>query len=370
MQRVPRSSVHERALLTSTACPALSGYRWQVRSSVVEGVDVAARWRGMLPAAVPLFLLSACDDDAPSLLEPRGPGAERVADLWWLMLWIATGVFLVVVGMLAAAIFRGLYGKEATRGDVSWGEPFIVIAGVVVPALILSFLFVLSLRDMRALSAPESESDLTVEVVGHDWWWEVRYPNGTVTANEMHIPVGQPVLFKVRTGDVIHSFWIPQLQVKVDMLPEKVNELWVEADEPGRYRGQCAEYCGLQHANMIFYVIAEPRERFDEWLASETRPRETPAIGSARVGETVFLNGSCAGCHTIRGTDATGDVGPDLTHIGTRETIAAGVLDNTRSDMELWLRDPQHVKPGATMPPTELSPSELQAVLDYLQGLK
>ncbi|MBA3432382.1 MAG: c-type cytochrome, partial [Actinobacteria bacterium] len=169
--------------------------------------------------------------------------------------------------------------------------------------------------------------------------------------------------------DVLHSFWVPQLQAKTDMISGKVNRMWIQADEPGRYRGQCAEFCGLQHAQMAFYVVAQPRPDFDAWLDRQAQSAGSPSNPGADAGETVFLDETCAGCHAVRGTEAVADLGPDLTHLATRETIAAGALDNNRGDLALWITDPQEVKPGASMPPTDLSSQELEDLLDYLEQL-
>lgn len=287
------------------------------------------------------------------------------------MFWISAVVFMVVVGMIAVGLWRKRRHDEDPRRSVSWGEPFILFAGVVIPALVLVGVFLVSLRDMSALSAPEEQTELTIDVVGHDWWWEASYgPSGAVTANEIHIPAGRPVRIRLTTADVIHSFWVPQLQVKVDMIPGKTNEMWLEADEPGRYRGQCAEFCGLQHANMIFYVVAQPPDEFESWLDNESQPASEPESASAVRGRDVFLNSTCVGCHAIRGTDASATVGPDLTHIAGRETIAAGVIDNSRGNMALWITDPQEVKEGSTMPPTDFTEDELNDLLDYLEQLE
>jgi cytochrome c oxidase subunit II len=319
----------------------------------------------------PLLYLNACDEDAPSTLDPRGPAADRIEGLWWLMFWISAVVFVVVAALLIAGIWRKRRDDEDPRRPVRWGEPFILVAGVVVPAVVLSGVFLVSLRDMSALSDPDETIELTIDVVGHDWWWEARYePSGTVTANEIHIPAGRPVRVRLTTDDVIHSFWVPQLQVKVDMIPGKTNDMWLEADEPGRYRGQCAEFCGLQHANMIFYVVAQPADEFERWLDNEALPAAEPESASAADGEEVFMTSTCVGCHAVRGTEATATVGPDLTHIGGRDTLAAGMIPNTRANMSTWILDPQEVKPGAIMPPTALTADELNDLLDYLEQLE
>ncbi|MBW3594798.1 MAG: cytochrome c oxidase subunit II [Actinobacteria bacterium] len=303
---------------------------------------------------------------APSILDPAGPGARLIESLWWPMLWISTAVFVIVCVFLLRAMARGRRdGYESLdRREPRWGEPFIAIAGVFIPALILAGVYVYSLRQMDVLSDIGDDASYEIEVVARNWWWEARYPNGAVTANEIHIPAGEPVRLKLTAADVIHSFWVPELQAKTDHVPGHDNYMWIEADEPGRYRGQCAEFCGLQHANMIFYVVADAPDVFDEWVANEAA--DADAVGTP--GEQLFLDASCAGCHTVRGTTADGDLGPDLTHLATRETIA-GVVANSRENLRAFSADPHTFKPGVSMPPTELSPDELDAVVDYLMEL-
>ncbi|MGH8945271.1 MAG: cytochrome c oxidase subunit II [Acidimicrobiia bacterium] len=325
---------------------------------------MAPSWRLRLTTAIAL-LLGACSG-GPSILDAQGPGSRRIEGLWWLMLWISVVVLAVVVLLLGMALVRT---RWSTEGEPGWGEPFIVVAGVIVPALILGGVFVISLRDLNALTAGGNEARLTIEVVGHDWWWEARYPGEAVTANEIHIPAAEPVRFRVTTADVIHSFWVPQLGPKIDMIPGRENVTWLEADRPGRYRGQCAEFCGLQHANMAFFVVAEPPDRFQSWLENEAAPAPAPD-GQVVEGQEVFLTSTCVGCHAIRGTEAAARLGPDLTHLAARETIAAGTLPNTRENLARWITDPQSIKPGAVMPPTQLSTEELEALLDYLESLE
>lgn len=313
----------------------------------------------------------SCTEGSPSTLDTHGPGAARIEATWWVMLAISVVVFLIVLGFMGVALVRSRRADMVPPGHVRWGEPVVVVGGLVIPAVILTGVFVLSLRDMEALSVPMKDTAMTIEVTGHDWWWEAAYtdPEAT-TANEIHIPVGQPVELELRTDDVLHSFWVPQLQAKTDMVSGKVNHMWIEADEPGRYRGQCAEYCGLQHAQMIFYVVAEPQAQFEAWLRNESEDRSSAVESNAAAGEEVFLNETCAGCHAIRGTEAEADLGPDLTHLAGRETLASGVLDNNRSNLAAWIVDPQSIKPGASMPPSELSAQELEDLLDYLESLE
>lgn len=307
------------------------------------------------------------------MLDPAGPAARRIEGLWWLLFWISMVVFVIVLALLVAALVRGRHNQDdaVDKSPVSWGEPFIVLAGVVIPSVVLAGVFLISLRDMNALSAPDEPNALTIEVVAHDWWWEARYPDaGAVTANEIHIPAGEPVRIELTTADVIHSFWVPRLQVKVDTVNGRVNEMWLEADEPGRYRGQCAEFCGLQHANMLFYIVAEPRAEFDAWLANEAEEAREPTEPSEERGQEVFLTSTCVGCHAIQGTPATAQVGPDLTHFAARETFASGIFPTSRGNLAGWILDPQGLKEGVIMPPTELESDELEALLDYLESLE
>jgi cytochrome c oxidase subunit 2 len=316
--------------------------------------------------ACALLWLTACEGEA-STLDSRGAGAARIESLWWLVFWIATVFFLVVVAFLVAAIIRSRRQEVEVRREVRWGAPFIVVSGVIVPAIVLVTVFALSLRDSQELSETGAQATLEIEVRAHDWWWEVRYPNGAVTANEIHIPVGEPVKVRLLSADVIHSFWVPRLQGKTDNITGRVTHSWLQADEPGRYRGQCAEFCGLQHANMRFFVVAEPREQFAAWLENEASPATESAAATA--GEEVFLSSTCVGCHAIRGTPADSQVGPDLTHVADRRTLFAGTVPNTPEYLERVIIDPQSIKPGVPMPPTDLSSEELQALVEYLQEL-
>src|SRR5437763_937672 len=242
----------------------------------------------------------------------------------------ATAVFAFVAGMLVLAAARGRRKTEdQARVTPGWGEPFVVVAGVVVSGVILVGFFLFSLQRVQALTDAGRRSKLTVRVVGHDWWWEVRYPNGAVSANEIHIPAGVRVRLALDTDDVIHSFWVPRLGPKIDMVPGQHNALWLQASEPGEYRGQCAEFCGLQHANMIIRVVADTPAGFDAWITYEAEPAQP---GRA-PGRQIFESQSCAGCHTVRGTAAAGKVGPDLTHFGRRDTLGAGVKPRTDENL-------------------------------------
>lgn len=307
------------------------------------------------------------------MLRASGLGALDVERLWWILFGIASAVFAIVMGLVVVALLRRKRPASETaprEEEVHWGGPFILVAGVVIPAVILSGSFALTLHEMALLSSAGSKAGMTIDVVGHDWWWEARYPNGAVTANEIHIPTGETVRVRLTTADVIHSFWVPQLQTKTDMIPGRSNQTWLRTGTPGRYRGQCAQFCGLQHAHMIFYVVAEDPATFQSWLAGQQATAQPPTTPSAAVGQQVFLTQDCSGCHTIRGTSAAGVVGPDLTHLATRQTIAAGTLANTPANLAAWITDPQHAKPGVIMPPnTQLSQQQLQGLIDYLDSL-
>jgi cytochrome c oxidase subunit II len=331
-------------------------------------------WKRLL-RPVPLVLLAGlglqlagCGGDSPSTLDPHGTGATRVAGLWWLLFWIATAVAVVVFSLLAVALARRR--GEDVRIREGGGTGLVVVGGAVLPAIILAVVFIVGVRDQAELARTPA-TGLTIEVLGHDWWWEVRYPDeGVVTANEIHVPVGRPVRFRLFSTDVNHSFWVPQLMPKKDLLAGQWTETWGTATRGGVYRGQCAEYCGLQHANMAFLVVADAPADFDRWLAAERAPAVAPVTEPARRGQDAFLRNSCASCHTLRGTAAAGRLGPDLTHFGSRRTIGAATVPNNRGNLGGWIANAQTVKPGNGMPPQPLDPDELQAILAYLESLR
>lgn len=305
----------------------------------------------------------------PSALDPQG-AAIPLAELWWLLLGLGTAVFVIVIGYLAVALWR----RRTTAVDAPRpvrSTRAIVLGGIILPFIVLTIVSIATVRTLWALSAITQEDPLTIEVIGQQWWWEVRYPEQQFeTANEIHIPVGQPVRIQLSTDNVIHSFWVPELHGKLDLIPGKLNTFWIQADRPGEYRGLCAEYCGVQHANMMFLIIAEPPEKFAAWLAAERQPAVAPVDPLAQQGQALFLATSCINCHAISGTNATGDLGPDLTHLASRRTLGSALLVNNVGNLGGWITNPQHVKPGNLMPPTEdLSGEELQALLAYLQTL-
>jgi cytochrome c oxidase subunit II len=322
-------------------------------------------------AALALLLLSAsCSESAaPSTLEPHGPGAERAAALWWVMFGISAFVVVVVSALIVASIRRRRRGDrdETPR----WAMGLILGGGVIFPVAVLAVLWGLTLRDVAILDEPPSEPTVRIEVVGKRWWWDVRYPEqGVVTANEIHVPVGEVVDLSLRSADIIHSFWVPELMPKTDMIPGRDNRMWLRADRAGVYRGQCAEFCGLQHARMAFLVIVEPRSEFDAWVADQSADAAAPADPEAAAGLRAFLGSPCVGCHTIRGTEAAGTLGPDLTHVASRDTLAAATIPNTRENLLAWITNSQDIKPGNLMPPMELPAEELRAIVAYLETLE
>jgi cytochrome c oxidase subunit II len=312
------------------------------------------------------------------MLDPRSDDARRVEGLWWVLFWISCVVVVVVTGFLLAAARRrrgelhsedDIDADDIDRRPVPWGDRFVVIAGAAIPGGILAGSFAFSLTVLNDMGSADDQP-LEVEVVGHTWWWEVRYPNGAVTANEIRIPVGETVELALPTADVIHSFWVPELQVKKDHIPGADNRLSVVADHAGRFRGQCAEFCGLQHAHMEIIVEALPAGEFDDWVEREAEPAPEPDGAEAEDGRRIFERASCAGCHTIRGTSAEGTLGPDLTHLANRETLGAGVAPLAPGALDDFITDPQDDKPGVSMPPTELTPDQVDAVVAYLMELE
>jgi cytochrome c oxidase subunit II len=227
----------------------------------------------------------------------------------------------------------------------------------------------------REVTAPPGAKPLQIRVTGHQWWWSIEYRDSIPidwvnTANEIHLPVGRPAVFELSTQDVNHSFWLPGLGPKRDLIAGQETSIWYRADSAGIYRGQCAEFCGYQHAKMALTLVAEPPDSFAAWLTRQRQAASPPTDSMARRGLEVFLGSTCVTCHTITGTPAGGRVGPDLTHLASRRTIAAGTLPNTRGNLAGWILDPQRVKPGAKMPPTRLEPADLQALLTYLETLR
>ena len=325
-----------------------------------------------------LLLLSACSDAPMNYMVSHGPVASSEARLgWWLV--IVSGIVVAVVALLV--VLGGMHRppeRDATALERTAGHGgllWIYLGGLLIPAVILVISFALTLGTLHATARPGRDPAATIQIIGHRWWWEVRYldpdPTKTIeTANEIHVPVGQPVRLQLTSADVIHSFWIPQLAGKTDVIPGQTNNAWLQADSAGVYRGACTEYCGLQHANMAPIVIAETPAAFSAWEAGQRASAAAPADPDAAAGLAVFQKSACATCHAIRGSDALGRVGPDLTHLASRLTLAAGTLANTRGNLAGWIGNSQAIKPGNDMPVMTLAPEDLQALLAYLETLK
>jgi cytochrome c oxidase subunit 2 len=316
-------------------------------------------------------------DIIQSVLNPAGTQATTIHRLWSVMFWISATVFTIVLTLILIAVARGVR-RNAGHASARPSEATLsrgVVAGVVATVAILIGLLLASVWTGRTVASLRAWSAVTIDVVGHQWWWEIEYEDGIAsrrvrTANEIHIPVGQPVVFKVTSRDVIHSFWVPNLQGKRDLIPGYTTAIWVQADRVGVFRGQCAEFCGLQHAHMALDVVAEPAAAFERWLETMRQPARNPH-GDAQVrGRDLFMSARCAGCHTINGTEAHGQVAPDLTHVASRRTLGAGTLPNTREHLAQWVRDPQHSKPGNQMPPNPLPSADIDALLTYLDTLR
>lgn len=303
------------------------------------------------------------------MLEAGGSAAAEINRLWWLMFGIGTVVYVIVMGYLLLALFRRR--PSAREGTPREGSRFVLWAGGIIPAVILVFTFGAVVYTLNALRTPDIREELTIEVIGHQFWWEVRYPNmDVITANEIHIPVDEPVWVEMTSADVIHSFWVPELHGKLDLVPGRVTSFWLDANKADTYYGQCAELCGVQHANMQFLVIAEEREQFESWVEEQRLPATIPEEETVLEGWAIFRSAGCASCHAIDGTSASGNIGPNLTHLASRETLAAATIPNTRGHLGGWIINPQEIKPGNQMPPTNLSGQELQALLTFLETLE
>ena len=314
------------------------------------------------------LLLAGCEG-VQSVLAPASPDARLVAQLAWWMFAVATAVMVVTMGLLLAGILLNPGGRDRISFRAS---AFIVISGgVVAPVLVIIALTVSGVVIGDEIEGPTGAEGPTVEVVGKRWWWEFRYLDeagevAAVTANELHLPVGERARLRLISDNVIHSFWAPNLQGKTDLIPGKVNTLYAEPELAGEWRGQCAEFCGLQHAKMGFLVIANPRPEFDEWLAEQAADAEV----TSGPGLELFMRLGCGVCHTVRGTPADGQQGPDLTHLASRRTLAAATLPNTRGNLGGWITSTHQVKPGALMPAIAPEPGDLQLLLDFLGALE
>jgi cytochrome c oxidase subunit 2 len=305
-----------------------------------------------------------------------GPAAERIAEHFWAMTILGVIVFAIFCLALAYGLMhRRVPVEPPTPERDRRGARTIVWLGAVIPALILVPLFIWTVRTLDALDPRAAKPDMVVDLVGKQWWWEVRYRDtdparGFTTANELHIPVGKRVELRLTSTDVIHSFWVPELQGKTDLIPGRENVTWIQADRPGVYGGRCAEYCGLQHATMGLLVIAQSESDYERWAARQRRPAAEPRDSLATMGRAAFLGSACAFCHAVRGTPAGGNAGPDLTHVAGRRTLAAALLPNTPGHLGGWIANPQALKPGSRMPRVPMSRDQFRLIHHYIQTLE
>lgn len=330
--------------------------------------------------ALSLLVLTAGCAGVPAVFTPASNNAVQTTRLIGLVFIIAAVVFVVVEGFLVFTVLRYSQKRKNTPGlpPQIEGNRRLEIIWTAVPAVVLAVVFIISVGTLRSVSSqPEAlagilgPKPLVVKAIGHQWYWEFQYPDQKIiTADEMHIPVGTSIQVEVESVDVVHSFWVPILGGKMDAVPGTTNILWMSANEPGTYLGQCAEFCGVEHAKMRLEVIAESKDQFDAWVTLQQAPMAANLTGDAAKGEQIFLSGSCTACHTISGTTAKGKVGPDLTHFASRQTFAGATMDNTPDNIVKWLADPQAVKPGNLMPNLNLSDSDIRLLLAFLQSLK
>jgi cytochrome c oxidase subunit 2 len=304
------------------------------------------------------------------MFDPDGPVASDIAWLWWAMVVLGSLAFVVFMAALVIGLRRGRTRTDGRSPSPGSLRRWVLGGGVVMPAILLTFVLGFTIAVMAATRRTAPPNALRVDVIGHQWWYEIRYPDhGVVTANELHLPVDRPIEMQLSSTDVIHSFWVPALAGKLDMLPDTTNTLLLEATETGEHLSQCAEFCGLQHAKMrlITVVVSEPE--FLSWLEANAADAKSPSGPLARRGQDLFLGEGCASCHTVRGTDAAGSAGPDLTHLASRSTIASAVVERTPEALREWISNPDGIKTGALMPDSALGDDELEALLAYLDEL-
>jgi cytochrome c oxidase subunit 2 len=330
----------------------------------------------ILMAAVPGF------PSNQTSLNPAGPAAAHIEHTFALIFWITGTVYFLTLAVLVYFVWRRRYTLDALpepqpTADESDRFATRAVAGATAVTVVLLFVMLISsFITSHRLGKMNEEQAMTIDVYGHQWWWEVQYPNEAepfrmvTTANEIHVPVGTPIRIHGTSRDVIHSFWAPNIQGKRDLMPGYNTDVLMQVDKVGRWRGQCAEYCGLQHAHMSFYLVGESQKDFDNWMTAQAQSSMAPANAQTMHGQQVFLTHACVLCHTIRGTTAGSRVGPDLTHLASRSTIAAGMLPNTVGNLGGWILNAQSLKPGSRMPPNQISGSDLQDLLAYLETLQ
>jgi cytochrome c oxidase subunit 2 len=332
---------------------------------------------GILLAAGLCAASPSSDNPVPSIFQPHSTPAESIYHLSRFVLAITALIFLVVFSLLAYAVvkFRRTTDEDKSEPAQVYGSTQIELAWTVIPILIVVVLFLATARVIHAIQdAPKPATAVEVTVIGHQFWWEFRYPGlGIVTANELHVPVSDPArptptFLKLLSADTDHSFWVPQLAGKTDLIPNRVNEMWMDPHRTGIYLGQCAQYCGTQHAKMLLQVSVDSPEDFEAWARAQKQPanQDEKEVAGRRVFETT----ACINCHAVSRTAATGRFGPDLTHLMSRRTIASGAAENTTDNLRLWIQNPDAIKPGSLMPAMKLSDADLDALVRYLETLR
>ena len=308
---------------------------------------------------------------ASNALNPQSPQARAIYDLGIISTIVFVLIFVVVAGGIVYAIFR-FRGREGDPEPKQFaGSEKVEIIWTAIPFLIVVFLFVMTLRGMNRADPPPAPSPDLI-VTGHQFWWEAQYPaSGAVTANEIHIPIGTPLSVRLDSKDVLHEFWVPELARKMTTVPGQPNHIWLQADKPSVYIGTCSEFCGTQHAWMRILVVAEEPSKFEQWQRAQLQPAQATNSDAASKGLALFQTSTCISCHAIRGvTGADAHVAPDLTHVASRRQLAAGILENTPANMRLWLKSPQHIKPGALMPDFTFTDQQLDELAEYLSSLR
>jgi cytochrome c oxidase subunit 2 len=351
--------------------------RGQTRHFLRKGAGIAVLLVGGVLAATLCFGAPADPSQIPSIFSPQSTPANSILHLSLLVLTITGLIFVIVFSLLVYAVakFRKRDDDDGHEPPQVYGSNQVELAWTVIPVLIVLVLFLATARVIHSIQdAPKPPGAIEVIAIGHQFWWEFRYPVlGVVTANELHVPVSDPAspsptFITLLSADTDHSFWVPRLAGKTDLIPNRINHTWIDPHKTGLYVGQCAQYCGTQHAKMLLRVYVDSREQFDQWVDAERKP--VVASGTAEEGRRIFETTACVNCHAVSGTVANGRFGPDLTHLMSRDTIASGAAPNTPEQLKLWIQNPDAIKPGSLMPAMQLSEKDLDALTAYLETLR
>lgn len=350
--------------------------------SIQRLFSASRRTRTAQTAALVLFIsiLSSGCIGTPAMLQPASDNATQISNLTQSILVIAAAVFIIVEGLLIFTSFRYRKRPNAPLPRQVSGNTALEIGWTAFPAIVLAIVFALTLGTLIAIDTPPAQagapasnasSSVNVLIIGHQWWWEIQYPDlGIITANEMHVPANANIIMKLQSNDVIHSFWVPQIGRKLDAIPGRINTNWFRSGNPGRYDGQCAEFCGAEHALMHVQIVVDTPDQFQAWVNDQKAPIPTNLTGQAAVGEQMFLAASCTACHTIKGTKAQGQIGPDLTHFASRAKFAGGSFDNIPANVSDWIQHPRELKPGTVMPDLGIMPNMGDTITSFLETLK